>query len=334
MVKKKSSKKKVSYNNKAVVIGVIVLVILFVLAFAYQGSREDEEGLGNIFGMWNDHDMDDDIDDDMDGDDYYYDMDGDDDNGDDEMDGDDYYDMDGDDYYDMDGDDYYDMDGDEILCDGNGEPEGCELKAGPTCKTNHYDSFPGEKIEGWCKAEKGNAKACCPEGWKCFKKKYAAWCGPKDKNDCKDNPPRTKFCSASKDTACCLPDIKSGDKTFPRETCDDWAGYAWCKPVEEKCNKRFPEKIVNKDKYTIIYHGKLCGFYCCDDRYQKCQGNGPAPDSCTLKSDESCPTGYSGCNGVVPTPFYDYDITICCHTGKCVESTTGPPTCLDNQPYR
>ena len=46
MVKKKVSKKKVSYNNKTVVIGVIVLVILFVFAFAYQGSREDEEGLG------------------------------------------------------------------------------------------------------------------------------------------------------------------------------------------------------------------------------------------------------------------------------------------------
>ena len=46
MVKKKSSKKKVSYNNKTIVIGVIVLVILFVFAFAYQGSREDEEGLG------------------------------------------------------------------------------------------------------------------------------------------------------------------------------------------------------------------------------------------------------------------------------------------------
>ena len=46
MVKKKVSKKKISYNNKTIVIGVIVLVILFVFAFAYQGSREDEEGLG------------------------------------------------------------------------------------------------------------------------------------------------------------------------------------------------------------------------------------------------------------------------------------------------
>ena len=50
MVKKKSSKKKVSYNNKTIVIGVIVLVILFVFAFAYQGSREDEEGLGSFAG--------------------------------------------------------------------------------------------------------------------------------------------------------------------------------------------------------------------------------------------------------------------------------------------
>jgi hypothetical protein len=68
MVKKKSSKKKVSYNNKTIVIGVIVLVILFVFAFAYQGSREDEEGLGSVLWDGNGDDMDDDMDegDDMD----------------------------------------------------------------------------------------------------------------------------------------------------------------------------------------------------------------------------------------------------------------------------
>ena len=53
MVKKKSSKKQVSYNNKKIVLGIIVLVILFVLAFAYQDSRDDEEGLGNIFDRGN-----------------------------------------------------------------------------------------------------------------------------------------------------------------------------------------------------------------------------------------------------------------------------------------
>ena len=66
MVKKKSSKKKVSYNNKKIVLGVIVLVILFVFAFTYQGSREDE-GLGQIF-WWGDDGEDMDDDDDMDDD--------------------------------------------------------------------------------------------------------------------------------------------------------------------------------------------------------------------------------------------------------------------------
>ena len=54
-MKKKYSKKKVSYNNKTIVTIVIALLVLFVLAFAYQSSKEvsedDEEGLGTL-GMF------------------------------------------------------------------------------------------------------------------------------------------------------------------------------------------------------------------------------------------------------------------------------------------
>jgi len=168
----------------------------------------------------------------------------------------------------------------------------------------------------WCRAEKGDAKSCCPAGQKCFKGGYSAWCGPIGPKDCKI-PPRTKFCKAAgaSDTACCLPD----------EGCVEEHGYSWCKPKKADCKARFGGE------------GIPCGdFYCCDGNFLECQGNGAAPDSCTLKTGGKCPTGYDSCNGLVnlPFPLKDYPITICCHIGTCVSSTKGTPTCSDNQPYR
>ena len=252
MVKKKSSKKKVNYNNKTIALGVIVLVILFVLAFTYQGSRDDEEGLGTFFGM--DNDLEDD------------------------------------------GDDDYNIDSDnKIPCDEFGEPVGCEFKAGPTCK------FPST----WCGASKGNAKACCPEGSSCKKYKYAAWCSPDKKEQCEE--PRTHFCSSKKDNVCCL--------RSPKEKCAKKHGYAWCKPNGNECAKRFKG------------NGLLCEFYCCDKRYQKCSGNGFfAPDSCTVFAGGICPGGRVKCEGKAN----GYESIKCCNPGTCISSTTGPPTCSDN----
>ncbi len=196
-----------------------------------------------------------------------------------------------------------------------------------TCGSSKYGTAE-DKARVWCTSSvnincpsdttkctngnPGDGIACCKNGWTC--KKYngfgnnAAWCSADSKNSC--TSPKSKFCSSANgggklDNTCCYQD----------QDCNNYKDYSWCSTPQDKCENK-------GNGYTS------CGFFCCSpDQY--CHPNGHSISTCSMKENLFCPSGKEKCistsNG--------YPITICCNTGKCLQSQRGPPTCSDGIYY-